>query len=65
MNRAPIVFLALLALGSMIGCSGDAEVSKTEDKTIRNNFSRALTPEEVAQMGNKTDGAARPERTPQ
>lgn len=60
-----ITFILALAGTALVGCSGDAEVSKADDKTMRNNFSRALTPDEVAKMGsNSTKGAARPDRKP-
>lgn len=65
MKHLTITFILAIAGTALVGCSGDAEVSKSDDKTIRNNFNRALTPEEVAKMGsNSTKGASRPDRKP-
>lgn len=49
-------------LAVLAGCSGTtSELSKKDDSELRHNFARALTPEEVAQMG-KAKPAARPSR---
>ena len=57
--RRPLVLLASLLL--LPGCSGgNGELSKKGDKELRNNFARALTPEEVAQMGKAKPAGAPP-----
>jgi hypothetical protein len=51
---------AVIAL--LAGCSGGTgELTKKDDAELRHNFARALTPEEVGQMG-KTKPASRPAR---
>ena len=62
-----IVLAGLVAVG-LIGCgdTGASEVSPSEDKAVRNNFSRELTPEEVKAMGGnsaQTQGAAPPAKS--
>lgn len=50
--------LAALAL-ALLGCSKDGELSKKDESGLRNNFSRNLTPEEIAHMN-----AAKPAAPP-
>ncbi|RYG26514.1 hypothetical protein EON82_03065 [bacterium] len=58
--RSRLVLLVPFAL--LAGCSdNNGELSKKDDQELRNNFARALTPEEQAQMG-KSKPAARPPR---
>ncbi|HEY0868068.1 MAG TPA: hypothetical protein VGE01_11850 [Fimbriimonas sp.] len=51
--------MAVTAL--LVGCSGDktTELPPEKDKELRNSFDRALTPEEVAMMG-QSKGAEAP-----
>ena len=44
----PLLALALL---SVVGCSNDGQMSKTDESTLKDNFTRSLTPEEMAKMG--------------
>ena len=56
MNRT-LVLLASFSL--LAGCSGgNGELSKKEDTELRHNFSRGLTPEEIAHMGGAKPAAA-------
>lgn len=54
----------LVVAMSLPGCSGGntSEVSPAKDKEIRNNFSRALTPEEQARMGGGPSKGATPQK---
>ena len=56
--------LILTALASILaGCSssGDAQMSKADDDTAKNNFTRALTPAEQAKMnGGPAPGTPAP-----
>ena len=47
-----IACLAILA-PFLTACSGgkEGDLSKKDDQELRNNFARALTPEELAHMG--------------
>ena len=46
------VALLALALVCLAGCEGSpSTVTKDQDKEIRNNFGRSLSPDEVAKMG--------------
>ena len=40
-----------------IGCGSDAEMSKSDEETLRNNMKRSLTPEELGQMGKAAPAA--------
>jgi len=45
--------ITVFALGSVPfvgGCSDDGKLTKKDDAELRNNFTRALTPEEIARM---------------
>ncbi len=51
--------LALMPLAlCLVGCQGDSnsDLPKDQDKQLRNNLSRELTPEEVAKMGGGSAG---------
>ena len=51
--------LSLLILSiPLLGCSNKEELSKKDESALRNNFSRNLTPEEIAHMNNA--GPAKP-----
>lgn len=46
----PLLVLAALAV---LGCSSkDGDLSKTDQATLRNNFTRGLTPAEIEHMKN-------------
>lgn len=36
---------------ALVGCSGDGQLTKKQDDELRHNFTRKLTPEEIARMG--------------
>lgn len=50
-TTAGAVILALVALLPVAGCSGSGDLSKEQDDELRNNFTRKLTPEEIARLG--------------
>jgi len=64
--------LLLAVVCAVVGCKGSGgttEVSGKDDAALRNNFSRALTPEEAAQMGKssmqqKSGPAGMPQKGP-
>jgi len=54
--KLKLVALIPVALG-LVGCQGDsADLPKDQDKKLRNNLSRELSPEEVAKMGGGGGG---------
>lgn len=56
-----MVRLALLAIATLAvaGCSStDGQLSAKDDKELRHNFARSLTPEEVAMMGKAKPAGA-------
>lgn len=56
-----LLAIGVMALGIVAGCANeDTTVSKEKDQQIRDNFSRSLTPDEVAQM--KGGGAKAPDK---
>lgn len=60
MKKAALLTVALLGIGVLCGCEGSpSTVSKEDDKEIRNNFGRSLSPDEVSKMGGgKKDSSA-------
>lgn len=54
MNRLQVRWaLPALAALAVIGCNqGGSSLSKDEDKALRNNLSRELTPDEIARMNS-------------
>lgn len=68
MRRAALFSLGLAAVAALVGCEASSDVSPVQDKQIRNNFSRSLTPDEVAQMGggkkDASSGAQPPKKGP-
>jgi len=67
-RRTGTLLAGIVAIAALAGCDGggSGDLSKKDDKDLRSNFSRPLTPEEAAQMGGgaskATEGAGRPER---
>ena len=48
--RRALPFVAIATL--LAGCTGGSgELSKKDDQELRNNFTRKLTPEEIAKLG--------------
>ena len=60
MKKAALLAVALVGAWVLAGCEGSpTAVSKEDDKEIRNNFGRSLSPDEVAKMGGgKKDSSA-------
>ena len=63
-DRAKLLGALTVILLSSAGCSGagPTEVSPSKDQQLRNSFSRALSPEEVAKL--KGSGGAGPMAQP-
>jgi len=59
-KKAALLAAALAGTWILAGCEGSpSTVSKEDDKEIRNNFGRSLSPDEVSKMGGgKKDNSA-------
>ena len=57
LNPSRLMLLAGLAL-TLIGCSGadPASLTSSDEKTLRNNINRELTPEEIRHMNGAPKG---------
>ena len=59
MRTKRTLLLVLFGL-AVAGCSSDGQTSKTDEATIKNNFTRSLTPEEIAKMGGSKEKTRAP-----
>ncbi len=55
MNR-PLALALLVVL--LAGCSGDGELGKKDDQSLKDNFTRKLTPEEIKKLQSAPPPAA-------